>query len=318
MSRSTGGRSEAVPLEQILLTVLGAVIVVNALLVATIPFRARRRRSREADPFGTGRSMAAPTAAQSLANDPDPDGDARAAAAIEAFVAQVSPDAAGRASPPSPAEVLARRDALVGLPSAGEASPVRARARMDAPGAPGQRRLTMAVAARTTPARRAGDGREIAIAGLADPAAWDRSVRAESARVARFNRPVTVVMAELPNIDDVAGRLGRAAADRVVTETARLLVAQGRAVDRIAWLGDARFGVLLVETEELRAGRYIERIRAIADDWLESAGLSVRLSLGWASPGQGGDVMAATAIAQERMRGPDGPPIGVGPAEPRA
>jgi hypothetical protein len=68
----------------------------------------------------------------------------------------------------------------------------------------------------------------------------------------------------------------------------------------------------------LLAGGYVERIRAIADDWLESAGLSVRLSLGWASPAQGGDVMAATAIAQERMRGPGGPPITAGPAAPRA
>ena len=283
------------PLEQILLTVLGAVILVNALLVTTILLRTRRqRRSSKLD------------------------GDARAAAAIEAFVAQVSPDAAGRATPPTPAEVLARREALMGASSAASASPVRARARTNAPEASGHRRPMMAVADRTTPARRAGDGPDIAIAGLANPAAWDRSVRAESARVARFNRPVTVVMAELPNIDDVAGRLGRAAADRVVTETARLLVAQGRAVDRIAWLGDGRFGVLLVETEELRAGEYVERIRAIADGWLESAGLSVRLSLGWASPVQGGDVMAASAIAQERMRGPGGPPLSARPAEPRA
>jgi GGDEF domain-containing protein len=88
----------------------------------------------------------------------------------------------------------------------------------------------------------------------------------------------------------------------VVSETARLLVTEGRAADRVAWLGGARFGVLLLETEEVRASGYVDRVRAAADGWLESAGLSVRLSFGWASPADGGDVMTAAASAQQRMR----------------
>jgi diguanylate cyclase (GGDEF)-like protein len=137
--------------------------------------------------------------------------------------------------------------------------------------------------------------------GLADPATWDRAIREESARMARFGHPVTVVMAELRHLDALADRVGRDAADRVTTETARLLVKQGRASDRLAWLGDAKFGVLLLETEEVRACGYVERVRAATDSWLESAGLSVRLSLGWASPTEGGDVVAAAAAAQQRM-----------------
>jgi diguanylate cyclase (GGDEF)-like protein len=105
----------------------------------------------------------------------------------------------------------------------------------------------------------------------------------------------------LHSLDDVADRLGRNVADSVVAETARLLVAHGRTVDRIAWLGGARFGVLLVETEEVVALGYVERVRAAADGWFESAGLSIRLSLGWASTVAGGDVVAAAAIAQQRM-----------------
>jgi GGDEF domain-containing protein len=109
-------------------------------------------------------------------------------------------------------------------------------------------------------------------------------------------------MAELHHLDDLAERLGRDVADRVVTETARLLVREGRAADRIAWLGDATFGVLLLETGEFEARGYVNRVRSAADRWLESAGLSVRLSLGWASPGEGGDVRAAAATAQGRMQ----------------
>jgi len=46
-------------------------------------------------------------------------------------------------------------------------------------------------------------------------------------------------------------------------------------------------------------------VRVAADGWLESAGLSVRLALGWASPPQGLDVMAAANAAEERMRDGD-------------
>jgi GGDEF domain-containing protein len=121
-------------------------------------------------------------------------------------------------------------------------------------------------------------------------------------------------MAELPQLDGLADRLGRDAAEQVVNETARLLVTEGRAADRIAWLGGARFGVLLLETEETRARGYVDRVRAAADGWLESAGLSVRLSLGWASPADGGDVMTAAASAQQRMHDVDRrPPPGAAP-----
>jgi GGDEF domain-containing protein len=109
-------------------------------------------------------------------------------------------------------------------------------------------------------------------------------------------------MAELPRLDAVADRLGRDVADRVVTETVGMLVSEGRAVDRIARLGEARFGVLLLEADELGARVYIDRLRTLADGWLESAGLSIRLSLGWASPADGGDVMAAAATAEQRMQ----------------
>jgi GGDEF domain-containing protein len=109
-------------------------------------------------------------------------------------------------------------------------------------------------------------------------------------------------MAELHQLDDLAERLGQDVADRVVTETARLLVREGRAADRIAWLGDATFGVLLLETGEFEARGYVNRVRTATDGWLESAGLSVRLSLGWASPGEGGNVRAAVAMARQRMQ----------------
>jgi diguanylate cyclase (GGDEF)-like protein len=263
------------PDDQLLLAVLALAIVANVLVLATfLPARGRRR------------SMAHESPAVSI---PPGDGDARTVAAIEAFVAEVAADAAGGIRPPSPLEVMARRrEVLAGAVDVPRAGP------------PASEPHKAATAQAPVPSRPTSAS-VAALAGLADRATWDRAVREESARTARFGRPVTVVMAELPNIDDLADHLGREVADRVVVETARLLSSEGRAVDRIAWLGAARFGVLLLETEETRAPGYVDRVRAAADDWLQSAGLTIRLSLGWASPAVGRDVLGAATLARQRM-----------------
>ncbi len=189
--------------------------------------------------------------------------DADAAAAIEAFVEGVSSEPFGGTRLPTPSDAL---------PTPSDALP--------------------------TPQ---GRGSDLTCARLEDPTTWDRAVREESERNARFGRPVTVVVAALPRLDDLANRLGRDIADRVLSETARVLRTEGRAVDRVALLGDGTFGVLLPETDEVRARNYIERARAGADAWLETAGLSMRLSLGWAGPPEHGDVLAASAVARQRM-----------------
>ena len=257
---------------QLLLAVLAAVILANVLLLATIPLRAfARRRQRTA-----------------LARDVDlgDDGDTRTAAAIEDFVAEVTAGTSGFAAPPTPDEVMARRrEVLAGMTAAPAAIPAT-----DGPEEPP-----------VTTAPRSAPEPVSPVPGLAEPARWERVVRDESARFARFGRPVTVVMAELADLEGVTDRLGRDVADRVVVETARLLASTGRAVDPVTRLGDATFGILLLETEEARASRYIDRVRAAADDWLDSAGLSIRLSLGSASPADGRDLAAAAALARQRM-----------------
>jgi hypothetical protein len=63
--------------EQILLAILGALLIANVVLVASIPFRIRRGR-RSLDPVA--------------ATEPDGVEDARAVAPIEEFVATVSPE----------------------------------------------------------------------------------------------------------------------------------------------------------------------------------------------------------------------------------
>jgi len=137
--------------------------------------------------------------------------------------------------------------------------------------------------------------------GLRTGLAWDEALGHEEARRARYGRPVTVVVAELDRLDALARQLGWENADRLIRPVAQALVVNARASDIIARLGHHRFGVLLPETDEIRAINYVERIRLACDAWLEAAAVAVRLSIGWASAPSGGDLADAYKIAERRM-----------------
>ena len=263
--------------EQALLALYGVLLVVAVLVVGSILVRAIRRRrlaARRRDRvWAVGRA------------NPRADDDARAAAAIEAFVAGADVDAQARRRPPPAWEASRRQQDEVVAPD--REAPDRE--------APAVRRL---------PVHRALAGHApstVPQRPVADATTWSRAIREESVRVARFGHDATVVMLEVPRLQVLADRLGGGVADRVATEAARVLASETRAVDRIARLGEARFGILLLETDEGAAGGYVERVRAATDRWLESTGLSIRVSYGWASPAEGDSLMAAAATAEQRM-----------------
>lgn len=281
--------------DELLLTILGVTILLNVLLVVASWLRSRSlRASGRQEPAarrsaaGSQKGHAPPPQTESIAlpvaafSRADLEDDGRVAAAVEAFVASVAPDAAGSSRTPTPAEVLARRQEALGagraplesiqIPSS-IAGPVEADARLPA-----------------------------GLLGLAEATTWEDLVREESARAARFGRPSMIVTATLPQLEDVAERWGRDAADRVVAEITRLLESEGRAVDRIALLGDSTFGILLPETGELGASRFTERVRTATDAWLIAAGLSVRLEFAWANVPGGGDGVAPTTTPRPRKQ----------------
>jgi hypothetical protein len=269
--------------DELLLTILGVTILLNVLLVGASWLRARSLRASGWPEHAVGgpapRSQtrpAPPSQAESITlsvapfSPADRADDGRVAAAVEAFVASVSPDAAGSARTSTPAEVLARRqEALGGAPG---------------PHAPFQLQSASADQPDANVRPMAGPPR------LAEATTWEGLVRDESARAARFGRPSMVVTATLPQLEAVAERWGRDAADRVVAEITRVLESEGRAVDRMALLSDSTFGILLPETGELGASRFAERVRAATDAWLIAAGLSVRLEFAWADVPDGGDL----------------------------
>ncbi len=137
--------------------------------------------------------------------------------------------------------------------------------------------------------------------------AWSRWLAEEEARVRRFHRPATIVLVDLSGLDRLADRLGEEAARRLIPPIAKTMRRQARAADHLARLGPTLFGVLLPETDEIRAINYIERVRGACDVWLEAGAVMLRLSIGWAEmnaerPAEVALIDAERRLYEERQR----------------
>lgn len=136
--------------------------------------------------------------------------------------------------------------------------------------------------------------------GLDLAPAWAHWLAEEDARVRRYGRRATIVLLAVEGLDRLAEQLGVPAATPLAPVVDNLRQ-HGRESDRLARLGPAKFGVLLPETDEIRAINYLERVRAACDQWLESGSLALRLSIGWAEVNEGRGMHAAIELAEDRL-----------------
>jgi diguanylate cyclase (GGDEF)-like protein len=137
--------------------------------------------------------------------------------------------------------------------------------------------------------------------GLVSRLAWQDIVHREDDRFTRYDRPMTVLVAELDGLDSLAASFGPGLADRLVPSVALAFLRNARAADVFARTEHARLVGLLPETDEVAATNYIERVRAECDAWLEAGALAVRLAIGWAQPRPGQHLADALRTAEERM-----------------
>jgi diguanylate cyclase (GGDEF)-like protein len=130
---------------------------------------------------------------------------------------------------------------------------------------------------------------------------WLARLDDETARAARYLRPASLVLIELSGLDRLADRIGAAGAERLIPPLADTIRRQARATDHIAQLGPTRFGVLLVETDEVSAINYIERVRGACDLWLASGAVALRLSIGWSEIRADRTAQVAWVEAEQRL-----------------
>ena len=146
------------------------------------------------------------------------------------------------------------------------------------------------------------------LTGLEGPASWSRIVEIENARLLRYRRPVTVVMAEVEGLRRLTERLGDEPVDRLLPVIADTFRREARSSDWVARIGAGRFAAFLPETDEIQAINYVERIRVFCEPWLASSAVPLRLAIGWSSPGASTDLEHAIVQAEARMHDDRGTP----------
>ena len=163
-----------------------------------------------------------------------------------------------------------------------------------------------------------------------DPALDTRSdfaaaIRRETARSERYGRPATVVAVEfavatgprngwphgvgggnnapLPGPNVVPDPSGHEIhqIDRLAGPIGYTLRREARDTDRVARVAPNRFHVLLPETSEADALRYIERARQACEVWFTGAALPVRLRIEAASAGGDLSLIEALAAVEDRL-----------------
>lgn len=100
--------------------------------------------------------------------------------------------------------------------------------------------------------------------GLDSRVDWEAALRREEARVARYGRPATVLVLEVSQDrgSEPPGPARAAIRARLAQGVAGVLREQARDSDRLARVAEARFHVLLPETTEREAARYVARVSA--------------------------------------------------------
>jgi hypothetical protein len=74
---------------------------------------------------------------------------------------------------------------------------------------------------------------------------WEHRVREEESRLARYRRPVTVVLVELEGMERLLDRFGLEAAERIALPVGKTLARQARSSDQVARIAASRFAILL-------------------------------------------------------------------------
>jgi diguanylate cyclase (GGDEF)-like protein len=152
------------------------------------------------------------------------------------------------------------------------------------------------------------------LTGLPTAAAFAARGEEELARGLRFGRPAVVAVVALTNTTDTPALHGRNALDRTLRRVADVLRQHSRSYDLLGRLDDARFALLLPETNGDDAAAVIERVR-VAVGQLQSApgdgGPSIYLaaSIGMATHPRGGDSIRALVNRADEATHPAPPPI---------
>jgi diguanylate cyclase (GGDEF)-like protein len=144
-------------------------------------------------------------------------------------------------------------------------------------------------------------GWDDAFTGLGGPDLWRRMLVGEVDRSIRYGRALTVVVIEAYGAERLAESAGIDTARTILREMGQVLLRASRGSDSCARVGPSRFGVVLVETDEIAAINFVERVREDLPRWLPRRSDVLRFGFGWASPRAGESADALVRRASTRL-----------------
>jgi diguanylate cyclase (GGDEF)-like protein/putative nucleotidyltransferase with HDIG domain len=101
--------------------------------------------------------------------------------------------------------------------------------------------------------------------GLFNAKYFSRALESELARANRFNRPMTVIMADLDLLRNINNTYGHLAGDEVLINVAKILRESVREYDVVARFGGEEFSILVPETSPREIFERVELIRKMIE-----------------------------------------------------
>lgn len=130
---------------------------------------------------------------------------------------------------------------------------------------------------------------------------WTRALDAESARIARNGRRASVALIDLEGPAADGDWLESEDAAAVLPRLAQTIRLHAREADVVVPLGAGRYGVLLVDTDQVLAINFVERVRHACDTWLTAHAVALRLVIGWADARPGRSIHEALLDAERAL-----------------
>jgi len=125
--------------------------------------------------------------------------------------------------------------------------------------------------------------REDSLTGIHNRRFLDEQLPLEISRARRFNRDLTVVMADIDNFKSINDRFSHRVGDEVIKIVASILRDGCRGIDIVTRFGGEEFVLLLIETPVHKARLFCEKIRIAVEHYDWSAidpALQVTISMG--------------------------------------
>ena len=113
------------------------------------------------------------------------------------------------------------------------------------------------------------------LTGAMTEPAFQEALSDESARARRYDRWLSLVILDLDGWDDYAEQAGRIYSDLRLRRIAKLIQEKLRTSDILARISEARFAILLPETDAEQVAGYVERVGELIAEELDGLKLGV-------------------------------------------